>query len=319
MISDDEDEDEHDLDHRDRDIVAAKYEHRKTLDPSQRGLLPGIVHHSPTLPEFRARGRDNRARIEIMTSEKEMADRIMRDQERRQLGRKRRVKAQRERLERRLEGVLGMSTPASLNVNTPKPISGLADAEQSPDLAFPTAPPAPARPPTTTYAEAPASPLKAQILPISEKGLGLVATQDIPLGGLIISERPFIEMDHPCCPRQVVGKVGQMSGANRRLFESFTADSAASTTNRAEQWTSIAARNGIPLGGDPNFAPSDDIIPLTSEGDIQNSIRCGIFEYICRANHSCVPNSRWSWDGATKTLGKSSSPKSQQMRMLESS
>jgi hypothetical protein len=33
--------------------------------------------------------------------------------------------------------------------------------------------------------------------------------------------------------------------------------------------------------------------------------RDGMFEHLCRINHSCVPNARWDWDANVGQMRKS--------------
>ena len=165
--------------------------------------------------------------------------------------------------------------------------------------------PASTPPPTTSGSARPAPyPCKARIWPVPDKGLGLIATTNIEQGGLIVSEQPFLDVDSPFCEKQIENKVDNLSRRDRLLFETFTASPTIDATDPVDRLVSIVARNVVPMGGGPTIDLSDEIIPVDEEGEVEQSMRCGFFEYICRANHSCVPNSRWTWNVTTKRLGK---------------
>lgn len=121
---------------------------------------------------------------------------------------------------------------------------------------------------------------------ISQGGMGLRATVAIEPGEVIVAEKPFITVDYPPENSQIRQQHGYLSAAERLLFGSFKAKSATEVDNTISD---IIANNVIPLG-----ASSEDGEPT----------RSGMFRYICRINHSCVPNARWTWMSNRNEMGE---------------
>lgn len=264
-----------------------------------------------SLSVFRAQVEDNRAHIKILADRKSRVERIESDfgnkhrRFERYLGKveKEKVKANAKSKERKTRFVRESTTSQTITLSDETLITSFDDEP----IKIEEVPTEAAVPPPPNASTRPASyPCKVRIWPVRGKGLGLIATMNIEQGALIVSETPFLEVDSPFCEMQIAGKVRNLSTSDRLLFESFTADPTIDGTDPTDRLVSIVARNVVPMGGDPKVELSDEIIPLDKDQEMEQSIRCGIFEYICRANHSCVPNSRWTWNVTTKRLGKCS-------------
>jgi hypothetical protein len=120
---------------------------------------------------------------------------------------------------------------------------------------------------------------------IDKQGMGLRTTTIIQPGETIIAERPFLVVDHPSSERQIHQAYRDLSEVERLIFHSFNGKP--NTRESKQKVTDIIANNVVPLGG------SDDGEPT----------RSGMFQYICRINHSCVPNARWTWLSDTNSMG----------------
>jgi len=85
----------------------------------------------------------------------------------------------------------------------------------------------------------------------------------------------------------------------------------------------IAETNAIPLGcprdegSDQEDGEEDDdniklgvgsMMAVGREAGLPGAPYSGMFEMICRVNHSCSPNTGWRWDEPAQELGEFSQP-----------
>jgi hypothetical protein len=134
--------------------------------------------------------------------------------------------------------------------------------------------------------------IRCEIRPIPDKGLGVLATRNIAQGEEIITEAPFLVVDHPPNIQQLTSRLSALPPSLQNLFLTFNPSLATFHMNRL---VNIAATNVIPLGDEPLIGPDDDVVPLDADGELEQRCRAGLFRTICRVNHSCAPNSRWTW------------------------
>jgi hypothetical protein len=120
---------------------------------------------------------------------------------------------------------------------------------------------------------------------IEKQGMGLRATDIIESGDTIITEQPFLVVDHPPSERQINQAYRGLSEVEHLIFHSFKGKPNMRKSHR--KIPDIVANNVIPLGGSDGGEPT----------------RSGMFQYICRVNHSCVPNARWTWLSETSSMG----------------
>jgi len=120
---------------------------------------------------------------------------------------------------------------------------------------------------------------------IDKQGMGLRATTMIEPGGTIITERPFLVVDHPPSERQIHQAHSGLSEVEHQIFHSFNGKP--NMRKSHQKIPDIIANNVIPLGA----------------SDVGEPTRSGMFQHICRINHSCVPNARWTWSGQTSSMG----------------
>jgi hypothetical protein len=120
---------------------------------------------------------------------------------------------------------------------------------------------------------------------IDKQGMGLRATTIIQPGETITSEHPFLVVDHPPSERQINQAYRGLSEVEHLIFHSFNGKPNMMKSHR--KIPDIVANNVIPLGGSDGGEPT----------------RSGMFQYICRVNHSCVPNARWTWSSETSSMG----------------
>jgi hypothetical protein len=120
---------------------------------------------------------------------------------------------------------------------------------------------------------------------IDKQGMGLRATTIIQPGETITSEHPFLVVDCPPSERQIHQAHRDLSEVERLLFHSFNGKP--NMRESKHMVTDIITNNVIPLGGAEDGEPT----------------RSGMFQYICRINHSCVPNARWTWLNESGSMG----------------
>jgi hypothetical protein len=138
----------------------------------------------------------------------------------------------------------------------------------------------------------PDAPSRCAIRPIPGKGLGVIAITNLTQGQAIITESPFLTVDHPPHTLQITSRLSRLPQKSQDLFHSFKPTLAPCHPNRL---TDIVATNVIPLGGDVIEDLDDDVIAIDADGEVEDRCRSGLFETICRVNHSCAPNSQWTW------------------------
>lgn len=111
------------------------------------------------------------------------------------------------------------------------------------------------------------------------KGKGLIATEDIPKGTRIISEKPVITLsqnlaDIEQLQVQINQQVSSLSKDQQREFLSM--DNIYPYTDSTERWRGIIRTNALPVG------------PQLDAG--------GIFFKACRINHACDSNAQNFWN-----------------------
>ncbi|KAI0348155.1 SET domain-containing protein [Trametopsis cervina] len=110
------------------------------------------------------------------------------------------------------------------------------------------------------------------IVEIVGKGKGLVATRFLARGTLIVAEKPIIQL-----PR----------GFNENMTQNEMRDYASNTAMEILMTFPGDSRpDQIITSRFKHFLPMDDNKKFVS----------GLFETICRANHSCIPNAFFSWN-----------------------
>jgi hypothetical protein len=143
--------------------------------------------------------------------------------------------------------------------------------------------------PTVSIAAIPATvPPKCRVSQssVDPQRMGLRTTTDVRPGEVIITEKPIIEVDFPPPKTQIARRYRELSAPKRRLFHSFKAKSSDEVDNTIFD---IIANNVVPLGG---------------SGEDGEPTRSGMFRHICRINHSCLPNARWTWLEETGMMGE---------------
>jgi hypothetical protein len=128
---------------------------------------------------------------------------------------------------------------------------------------------------------------------VDMKGSGLRATTKIRPGEIIIVESPFLIVDYPPPQSQIDKQYQNLSGIERLMFHSFKSKSSSELNNKLSD---IIANNVIPLGFGTGIDGKEEV-----EGE---PTRSGMFQYICRVNHSCVPNARWTWREEEHRMGE---------------
>lgn len=63
----------------------------------------------------------------------------------------------------------------------------------------------------------------------------------------------------------------------------------------------VAETNAINCWNNEDEVEVDSQPLETTEGQAEQGT-AGMFEYICRVNHSCTPNSAWSWDNEAQSM-----------------
>jgi len=133
---------------------------------------------------------------------------------------------------------------------------------------------------------------KCKIRHVPGKGLGVIATANIAQGVAIVTESPFLMVDHPPNIHQVRSRLAKLPVNLQTLFSTFNPSLSPHHTNKV---VDVIATNVIPLGDEPLVDMDDEILPLDADLEVEQRCRSGLFETICRVNHSCSPNSRWTW------------------------
>ena len=108
--------------------------------------------------------------------------------------------------------------------------------------------------------------LAIEVGPSSKGGNGMFATRDIPMGEQIIQERPLLV--HDKTPESIHQSILQLS------------------TDDHQKLLELSPHNG-------------DVLSILNTNQIMlgSSGLSGVFEKICRINHSCCPNAAWAWCG----------------------
>lgn len=108
------------------------------------------------------------------------------------------------------------------------------------------------------------------------KGIGMTATAPIPLGALIISERPLFSVPLSPTNTAILREVARLSPENRAAF--------------------LALHNAHPIS---EITPFLGIFRTNSFGLGVDAVRGGLFEICSRFNHSCSPNAMFTWNHKT--------------------
>lgn len=117
-----------------------------------------------------------------------------------------------------------------------------------------------------------------RIANVGRKGLGVVATITLAPGKVVLSERPFLKLRDPITSSSVMEAVKEMDQTGQQLFWSLPSNGACDLLA-----LDIAENNIIDLDGEEGVS--------------------GIFETLCRVNHSCAPNCRWRHDPSSRMMG----------------
>lgn len=130
------------------------------------------------------------------------------------------------------------------------------------------------------------------------KGLGLQAIRDVRRGEEVIREKPFFKFTHPITSIELYERRRQLALRERALFLSFTG----TVNDEPDEWVNIAETNCIDLrnGGDDD---ESIVVDELAKSTVKERW-AGLFEHICRINHSCAPNTRWHWDDESSQLGE---------------
>lgn len=121
-----------------------------------------------------------------------------------------------------------------------------------------------------------------RIADIEGKGQGVFAAKPFMAGTTILRERPFVMFQDPLTSLEVYTALTALSPDSRDIFWSFSGRGAHTPMD-----VDIAETNLIPFDGEE---------------------ACGMFENICRINHSCSPNARWIWSSTDGKMGQCLNP-----------
>ncbi|KAI0348154.1 SET domain-containing protein [Trametopsis cervina] len=116
------------------------------------------------------------------------------------------------------------------------------------------------------------SAIACRVVDVPGKGKGLVASRFLPRGSLIVSERPLIQLPRGFGVFSDIGEYASQPAVEKLM--TFPGDPESPFSSRTKHF--------LPMVG------SDQYIS-------------GLFEIICRANHSCRPNANYYWNNV---LGK---------------
>lgn len=125
-----------------------------------------------------------------------------------------------------------------------------------------------------------------RIVSFGNKGLGIQAIKDIPVGSLIASEEPLLTG-----PKTLLAEPAEYE----KLALQFSLQLQARSPE--DQLRLLALTNAH------NDAPLLYGIYRTNAIPMSKQNRGGVFPTICRMNHSCVPNCVYSWNDRIKREG----------------
>lgn len=136
------------------------------------------------------------------------------------------------------------------------------------------------------------------IVPVENKGLGVVALLDFALGDLILEEDPLCVFPSEIMVyakngdtddiknktiQEVERLVGNLTPEESKAFWDFN-DKFSSQPKAVKSVVGIVKTNALPLGA------------TETEYDANDTTQAGMFFTICRVNHSCVPNASYNWN-----------------------
>ena len=166
---------------------------------------------------------------------------------------------------------------------TPSSPSTSNDSVTCPEAPAPRIPPLPYTQPLGELLE-----VRTSIHAGKQRGLGVFALDDFLPQTTLIAEKPLLALQYPsnscraCAhldPDPIDAIVDNLPVRERMAFQvlhKFSASHSSSENPNRE----IISTNGFEIGT-TNSGPGS---------------ATGVFEVICRINHSCRPNSRWSWE-----------------------
>ena len=110
------------------------------------------------------------------------------------------------------------------------------------------------------------------------KGQGVYASQDIPRGTRILVDKPFFAVTKPYTLHTIIDKFEQMSSTRRKLYMQF------SCPDR------------------PDDEQMSDVTRIFEANCFNIDYSAAIFQTATRFNHSCLPNTYYSWSEARQEL-----------------
>ncbi|KAJ6589442.1 hypothetical protein B0H19DRAFT_921857 [Mycena capillaripes] len=127
-----------------------------------------------------------------------------------------------------------------------------------------------------------------------KNGLGMVAAQNIPPGGLIVAERPILVVPY-IIALQTHPESEFYTALLRRLspetVAGFMALANCKLASECDTVEGIMRTNAIAINLNVPDVPHPEL-----------ATHRGIFPNISRCNHSCGPNAKWQWDAASFSL-----------------
>jgi hypothetical protein len=120
-----------------------------------------------------------------------------------------------------------------------------------------------------------------EIKPIKGKGKGVLATQAIPRGTLIMAETPVVRVRANFTSAQAQQAYASLTPANKIIVDSMKS----------------------PVGDGMHGLIRSHAIPLGDQAEWG-----ALFANVCFANHSCVPNANYYWDERQGKESTSTSP-----------
>ncbi|KAG6997745.1 SET domain-containing protein 5 [Physcia stellaris] len=120
-----------------------------------------------------------------------------------------------------------------------------------------------------------------EVLPVPEKGRGLVARFDIARGTRILYENPLITTPH-------LSPIGQMESNIATKLKLLS---------KTQQRQFLSLHNNF-----PGKHPFSGVVKTNALPCGPNSLIGGIYPTICLINHSCLPNAHNSWNSDTRCV-----------------
>lgn len=121
-------------------------------------------------------------------------------------------------------------------------------------------------------------------------GFGLFAAKDFKVGELVLAEEPFVVLPSKATSEEQVEKeltkiIENLDETKRVLFWSFSDKHIPKASNSKRTVKGIVETNGLPMGDRIR-----DRIPS----------KAGMYQFLCRLNHSCRPNVHHQWNSLLK-------------------